>query len=89
MKTCTTHFACDCIQDRVRELEAENATLREPNGAAQRIRFAKENARLREALEWCREQYWNRCYDGSGTVRALTLDEFNKQLDDVACVAHD
>ena len=27
--TCTTHYACNCIQVRLRELEAENARYKE------------------------------------------------------------
>lgn len=36
----------------------------------------------RGALEWAKEQYWNRCYAGSGTVKAVTLAEFDKKIDD-------
>jgi hypothetical protein len=37
--------------------------------------------KLVDALRKCKEEYWNRCYDGSGNVKAMTVAEFDRFVD--------
>lgn len=34
-----------------------------------------------DALRKAKSRYWERCYDGSGNTRALTLNEFDAEVD--------
>jgi septal ring factor EnvC (AmiA/AmiB activator) len=36
----------------------------------------------RKALEKAKVEYWNKCYAGSGTIKAMTLSEFDRMIDE-------
>jgi hypothetical protein len=33
-------------------------------------------------LEKAKVEYWNKCYAGSGTIKAMTLSEFDRMIDE-------
>ena len=50
--------------------------------ANESARIAEELLIAIEALEKAKQEYWNKCYSGSGNVKSLTVNQFDKMIDE-------
>lgn len=71
-------YQIEVLKDRLADSFREADQL-----MAEHDKVLKQNQILTTALKQTKQEYWNRCYDGNGTVKSLTATQFDTMIDAV------